>query len=166
MILTNISFGKILIPDLTINALQEGLGHFGVSSSKNKTVHVDTLGVKIDNIQSTLTCFVINSECKKVLQYLSETGRVSFFVGMISHEAYNFKGQFLSSKKLNNEDLKISEKYTNNVIDIITSVGLSKDAAVEKYGKVPDLGITFKVDKVYIQTPGPEAGKEITNSEQ
>ena len=155
-----------MIPDLTINALQEGLGHFGVSSSKNKTVHVDTLGVKIDNIQSTLTCFVINSECKKVLQYLSETGRVSFFVGMISHEAYNFKGQFLSSKKLNNEDLKISENYTNNVIDIITSVGLSKDAAVEKYGKVPDLGITFKVDKVYIQTPGPEAGKEITNSEQ
>ncbi len=155
-----------MIPDLTINALQEGLGHFGVSSSKNKTVHVDTLGVKIDNIQSTLTCFVINSECKKVLQYLSETGRVSFFVGMISHEAYNFKGQFLSSNKLNNEDLKISENYTNNVIDIITSVGLSKDAAVEKYGKVPDLGITFKVDKVYIQTPGPEAGKEITNSEQ
>ena len=155
-----------MIPDLTINALQEGLGHFGVSSSKNKTVHVDTLGVKIDDIQSTLTCFVIYSECKKVLQYLSETGRVSFFVGMISHEAYNFKGQFLSSKKLNNEDLKISENYTNSVIDIITRVGLSKDAAVEKYGKVPDLGITFKVDKVYVQTPGPEAGKEITNSEQ
>ena len=52
----------------------------------------------------------------------------------------------------------------HNVIDIITSVGLSKEAALEKYGKVPDLGITFKVEKVYIQTPGPEAGKEITNS--
>ena len=50
------------------------------------------------------------------------------------------------------------------MIDIITGVGLSKEAALEKYGKVPDLGITFKVDKVYIQTPGPEAGKEITNS--
>ena len=154
-----------MIPDLTINALQEGLGHFGVSSKNNKTVHVDTLGVKIDNIQSTLTCFVINSECKKVLQYLSETGRVSFFVGMISHEAYNFKGQFVSTKKLDNADLKISENYTNNVIDIITSVGLSKEAALHKYGKVPDLGITFKVDKVYIQTPGPDAGKEITNNE-
>ena len=154
-----------MIPDLTINALQEGLGHFGVSSKNNKTVHVDTLGVKIDNIQSTLTCFVMNSECKNVLQYLSESGRVSFFVGMISHEAYNFKGQFVSSKKLNNEDLKISENYRNKVIDVITSVGLSKDAALDKFGKVPDLGITFKVDKVYIQTPGPDAGKEITNSE-
>ena len=124
-----------MIPDLTINALQEGLGHFGVSSKNNKTVHVDTLGVKIDNIQSTITCFVINDECKKVLQYLSESGRVSFFVGMISHEAYNFKGQFVSTEKLDNADLKISENYTNNVIDIITSVGLSKEAALHKYGK-------------------------------
>ena len=155
-----------MIPNVTINALEQGLGHFGVSSKNNKTVHVDTLGVKIDNIKSTLTCFVINSECKKVLEYLNESGRISFFVGMISHEAYNLKGQYVSSEKLNNSDLKISKSYTNNVIDIITSVGLSKEAALEKYGKVPDLGITFKVDKVYIQTPGPEAGKEITNSEK
>jgi len=140
------------------------LGHFGVSSKNNKTVHVDTLGVKIDKIKFTLTCFVINSECNKVLEYLNESGRISFFVGMISHEAYNLKGQYVSSEKLNNSDLKISKNYTNNVIDIITSVGLSKEAALEKYGKVPDLGITFKVDKVYIQTPGPEAGKKITNS--
>ena len=68
-----------MIPDLTINALQEGLGHFGVSSKNNKTVHVDTLGVKIDNKQSMLTCFVMNSECKNVLHYLSESGRVSFY---------------------------------------------------------------------------------------
>ena len=153
-----------MIPNVTINALEQGLGHFGVSSKNNKTVHVDTLGVKIDKIKFTLTCFVINSECNKVLEYLNESGRISFFVGMISHEAYNLKGQYVSSEKLNNSDLKISKNYTNNVIDIITSVGLSKEAALEKYGKVPDLGITFKVDKVYIQTPGPEAGKEITNS--
>ena len=155
-----------MIPNVTINALEQGLGHFGVSSISNKTVHVDTLGVKIDNIKSTLTCFVINSECKKVLEYLNESGRISFFVGMISHEAYNLKGQYVSSKKLDSSDLKISKNYTNKVIDIITSVGLSKEAALEKYGKVPDLGITFKVDKVYIQTPGPEAGKEIINSEK
>ena len=153
-----------MIPNVTINALEQGLGHFGVSSKNNKTVHVDTLGVKIDKIKFTLTCFVINSECNKVLEYLNESGRISFFVGMISHEAYNLKGQYVSSEKLNNSDLKISKNYTNNVIDIITSVGLSKEAALEKYGKVPDLGITFKVDKVYIQTPGPEAGKKITNS--
>ena len=105
-----------MIPNVTINALEQGLGHFGVSSKSNKTVHVDTLGVKIDHIKSMLTCFVINSECKKVLEYLNESGRISFFVGMISHEAYNLKGQYVSSEKLNNSDLKISKNYTNKVM--------------------------------------------------
>ena len=85
---------------------------------------------------------------------------------MITHEAYNFKGEFQEIFNLDSDALDISENYRNNVIDVITSVGLSKDAALDKFGKVPDLGITFKVDKVYIQTPGPDAGKEITNSEK
>ena len=153
-----------MIPELTFNALKVGFGHFGVASIDNKTRHVDTLGVVINN-SNLLTCFFLKSECEEVINFLKSSGRISFFVGMISHEAYNFKGQFVSSEKLDNADLKISEKYTNNIIDIITSVGLSKDAALDKFGKVPDLGITFKVDKVYIQTPGPDAGKEITNSE-
>ena len=38
---------------------------------------------------------------------------------------------------------------------------MPEEAAMEKYGKVPDIGITFKVDKVFVQTPGPDAGKLI-----
>ena len=154
-----------MIPDITLNALKEGFGHFGVASKTNKTRHVDTLGVKINSSEALLTCFVKNSECEEVLQFLNESGRISFFVGMISHEAYNFKGQFVSSEKIDDSDLKISQTYLKNAIEIIASIGLSKEAAIEKYGKSPDIGITFKVDKVYIQTPGPDAGKEITKSD-
>jgi hypothetical protein len=28
-------------------------------------------------------------------------------------------------------------------------------------GTAPDLGITFKVEKIFNQTPGPEAGQEL-----
>ena len=155
-----------MIPELTLNALKQGFGHFGVASKSNKTKHVDTLGVRVNTSESLITCFVINSECKEVLEYLNESGRISFFVGMISHEAYNFKGQFISSETINDSDLKISQVYSKNAIETITSIGLSKEAALEKYGKSPDICITFKVDKVYIQTPGPDAGKEIIQSDR
>ena len=154
-----------MIPNLTLNALQNGFGHFGVASKSNKTRHVDTLGVTVNSSNSLLTCFVIKSDCKEIFNYLKESGRISFFVGMISHEAYNFKGQFVLSEKIDDSDLKISQTYLKNAIEIIASIGLSKEAAIEKYGKSPDIGITFKVDKVYIQTPGPDAGKEITKSD-
>ena len=110
---------------------------------------------------SLLTCYVINSESKEVLEYLRDSGRISFFVGMISHEAYNFKGQFIVADPLTDEDLKISEDYRNKVIETISSIGIPNEVAIEKYGKDPDVGITFKVDHVFVQTPGPDAGKEI-----
>ena len=150
-----------MIPNLTLNALQNGFGHFGVASKSNKTRHVDTLGLTINSSNSSLTCFVIKSECEEILEYLRESGRISFFVGMISHEAYNFKGQFESFNLLNENDLKVSEEYRSNVINTITNIGMPREAATEKYGKVPDIGITFKVDKVFNQTPGPDAGKLI-----
>ena len=150
-----------MIPNLTHNALQNGFGHFGVASKSNKTRHVDTLGVTINSSNSLLTCFVIKSDCKEILDYLKESGRISFFVGMISHEAYNFKGQFEDFNLLSKSDLEISENYRSNVINIITNIGMPREAAMEKYGIVPDIGITFKVDKVFVQTPGPDAGKLI-----
>ena len=69
-----------MIPDLTFSALENGFGHFGVASNSNKTRHVDTLGVNIDSINSTLTCYVRNDETKEVLEFLNESGRISFFV--------------------------------------------------------------------------------------
>ena len=80
---------------------------------------------------------------------------------MISHEAYNFKGQFEDFNLLSQSDLEVSENYRSNVINIITNIGMPREAAMEKYGIVPDIGITFKVDKVFVQTPGPDAGKLI-----
>ena len=97
-----------MIPDLTLSALENGFGHFGVASKNNKTRHVDTLGVNVDIKNSTLTCYARNDETKEVLEFLNESGRISFFVGMISHEAYNFKGQFVEVINLSRDDLEAS----------------------------------------------------------
>ena len=106
-----------MIPDLTLSALENGFGHFGVASNNNKTRHVDTLGVNVDSKNSTLTCYVRNDETKEVLEFLNESGRISFFVGMITHEAYNFKGQFVEVINLSRDDLEASNIYRNKILN-------------------------------------------------
>ena len=108
-----------MIPELTFKALKVGFGHFGVASIDNKTRHVDTLGVRFNNTNSSLTCFVLKSECQEVINFLESAGRISFFVGMISHEAYNFKGQFIELKSLNDDDLEISKDYRKKSKNIL-----------------------------------------------
>ena len=80
---------------------------------------------------------------------------------MITHEAYNFKGEFQEVIDLDSDSLNISENYRKNLIDVLSGLGLDTEAVKNRYDEAPDLGIIFKVKKVFIQTPGPEAGKII-----
>ena len=96
-----------------------------------------------------------------VLENLKEKGRVSFFFGLPSHEAYQFKGQFLETRKVTEEELANTERVLSVTKDMFASIGIPTEAVENMLGTPPDFGIIFKVEKIFIQTPGPEAGQEI-----
>ena len=153
--------GYTMVPSFTLNALSSGLGHFGVAFNQIEIRHIDTYGAIVNNSKTNITCFVRSSESSAVLDILKKTSKVSYYVGMITHEAYNFKGEFQEVIDLDSDSLNISENYRKNLIDVLSGLGLNTEAVKNRYDEAPDLGIIFKVKKVFIQTPGPEAGKII-----
>ena len=155
-------FDDCMIPSLTLNALSSGLGHFGVALDRNHIRHIDTYGAVVDNSKTKITCFVRSSESVDVLNIIKKNPKISYYVGMITHEAYNFKGEFKQVSNLDSDALDTSENYRKNLIDVLSGLGLDPEAVRNRYGESPDVGITFKVNKVFIQTPGPEAGKIIS----
>ena len=150
-----------MIPEQTIEALRMGFGHLGSASSDLKTVHTDTLSTSFEQDKDTITCFLLSSLSEKVLGNFKSTGRVSFFVGLPSHEAYQFKGEFIGTRSLTDDELSHSEIFRNNCIEALSSMGTPAEAAGKIFGTSPDLGVTFKVEHIYKQTPGPEAGQEL-----
>ena len=159
--ITSYILGNSMVPLLTLNALSSGLGHFGVAFNQIEIRHIDTYGAIVNNSKTNITCFVRSSESSAVLDILKKTSKVSYYVGMITHEAYNFKGEFQEVIDLDSDSLNISENYRKNLIDVLSGLGLDTEAVKNRYDEAPDLGIIFKVKKVFIQTPGPEAGKII-----
>ena len=150
-----------MIPGQTIEALRMGFGHLGSASSDLKSVHTDTLSTSFEQDKDTITCFLLSSLSEKVLGNFKSTGRVSFFVGLPSHEAYQFKGEFIGTRSLTDDELSHSEIFRNNCIEALSSMGTPAEAAGKIFGTSPDLGVTFKVEHIYKQTPGPEAGQEL-----
>ena len=61
----------------------------------------------------------------------------------------------------NGELIEMSEKNRTNFIEVMSEMGLPKPAIERLFGVEPDTGITIKVNEVFVQTPGPEAGKRI-----
>ena len=151
-----------MIPDHTLEALTKGIvGHLGSASDDLKTVHIDTLGASLDQANDTVTAFVPSFLAGPVLENLQTMGRVSFFFGLPSHEAYQFKGQFIEPRELTEAELASSEQVRNSLQEMLASMGIPEEALTQAFGSAPDLGITFKVEKIFNQTPGPEAGQEL-----
>ena len=151
-----------MIPERTHEALKNcGIGHIGSANADLKTTHTETLGASLDNENNTVTCFVLSLLAEPILKNLREKGRVSFFFGLPSHEAYQFKGQFLETREITEEELANTEKVLSVTKDMFDSVGIPREAVERMFGTPPNLCITFRVEKVFIQTPGPEAGQEI-----
>ena len=150
-----------MIPDQTLEALANGFGHLGSASADLKTSHTDTLSASVDQENDTVTCFALRFLAGPTLENMKATGRVSYFFGLMSHEAYQFKGQFIETRELTEAELAQSEGFRKAVAENLGSIGITPEAAMKLVGTAPDLGITFKVENIFTQTPGPEAGKEI-----
>ena len=150
-----------MIPEQTLEALTNGFGHMGSASVDLKTAHTDTLSASVDPANDTVTSFVLSFLAGPVLENFKSTGRVSYFVALPSHEAYQFKGQFIETRQLTEDELAHSEQVRNALQEYMVSNGIPAEPAAQMLGTAPDLGITFKVEKIFNQTPGPEAGQEL-----
>jgi len=150
-----------MIPEQTLEALTNGFGHMGSASVDLKTAHTDTLGASVDPANDTVTSFVLSFLAGPVLENFKSTGRVSYFVALPSHEAYQFKGQFIETRQLTEDELAHSEQFRNAAQEYMVGNGIPAEPAAQMLGTAPDLGITFKVEKIFNQTPGPEAGQEL-----
>ncbi len=150
-----------MIPEQTLEALTNGFGHMGSASVDLKTAHTDTLSASVDPANDTVTSFVLSFLAVPVLENFKSTGRVSYFVGLPSHESYQFKGQFIETRQLTEDELAHSEQFRNAAQEYMVGNGIPAEPAAQMLGTAPDLGITFKVEKIFNQTPGPEAGQEL-----
>ncbi len=81
-----------MIPEQTLEALTNGFGHLGSANADLKTTHTDILSESVDQENDTVTCFALSFLSGPTLENMKATGRVSYFFGLMSHEAYQFKG--------------------------------------------------------------------------
>ena len=115
----------LMIPERTHEALiNGGIGHIGSANADLKTTHTETFGASLDNENNCVTCFVLSILAEPILENLKEKGRISFFFGLPSHEAYQFKGQFLETREITEEELANTEKVLSVTKDMFDSIGI------------------------------------------
>ena len=98
-----------MISDQVYDVLTNGVGHIGCTSSLLKPFHADALGICCDQATNTIVCCLNKETNKLFLENLEIGSRVSLFVGVISHEAYNLKGAVINLRDVNNAESKVCD---------------------------------------------------------
>jgi len=86
---------------------------------------------------------------------------------LLTHITYQFKGSFLSIRKVESvEELKWAKENKLLFRDNFLTAGVQHLASlVEKVNTSNLTAITFKIESIFNQTPGPKAGTQISNLE-
>ena len=153
-----------MIPEKLVEFIQGPTFMFvGTRDEKLSTSVKAVFGAIVNQDRETITFFVPEIMSEKMLRNLDDNGRVSLtMTQMPSHETYQFKGGYISSRKSNDKEIAIQDVHCDKMVLLMEMVGFPKEYWTGYIYK-PSVAVTFQVEDIFDQTPSPEAGKKITS---
>ena len=150
-----------MIPEQVMNVLENGFGRLGSANKQLRPSQCFAKGNYVEKESDEITIYVVKSEAERVIQDYQKNGRIAYFVNMISHKAYQFKGSYKGLKKLDEKDLEKAGKWKAGMTEVMMNFGFPEENINKLLGVSPNQGIILDVELIFNQTPGPNASKEI-----
>ena len=155
-----------MIPDRVVEVLHgPAVMYAGTRSERLHTTQTWVTGAVVHPDHETVTFFVPESRSEKIESNLKNNGKVALAFGLLTHEAYQLKGTYISSRPTDAKDWAVQEAYRAKVLSALLQASYPEQIAKPlALGFVyrPGIAITFRAEEIFLQTPGPEAGKKIS----
>jgi len=155
-----------MIPDRVIEAIHGPAVMFvGTRNERLHPAQAFVVGAVVHPDHETITFFIPKSRSKRILSDLNNNGRVALAASLPTHEAYQLKGVYLSSRPTDAKDQAVQEVYRSKMLSALIQVGYPEQVVkplVLGAAYQPGMAITFRAEEIFLQTPGPEAGKKIS----
>ena len=118
---------------------------------------------QVGNNRRTLTAYVGETFTDGLLEALEDNGQLALTVEEFpSHETYQFKGQFLRHRPIADDDLALVDRVRDRFVRRMKSLNTDvPPSALSDYILKPSLAVEFEVHDIFVQTPGPGAGKRV-----
>jgi hypothetical protein len=155
-----------MIPDRIVEVLHgPAVMYAGTRNERLYPAQTYVIGAVVHPDQETITFFVPESRSERILSDLKSNSRVALAVGLLTHEAYQLKGVYISSRPTDAKDRAVQEIYRSKLLSAMIQAGYPEQVMkpfVLGFAYQPGVAITFRAEEIFLQTPGPEAGKKIS----
>jgi hypothetical protein len=135
----------------------------GTRDAELRPAHSYATGAVVHDDRRTVTFFVTERRAKEILRNVEDNGRIALTIAQVTHEAYQVKGSYVSSRPATEEDYAVQEAYRAKLWPSLAQAWPEEIVKPLILGVVyrPSVAITFRVEEVFLQTPGPGAGDKL-----
>ncbi len=157
-----------MIPKKIARFLEGATVAIGGSRDENLVPHAHRIsGWRVGPDEQTMTCLVAEGFTENLLPSLEDNGQFALTVCEVpSHETYQFKGNYVGSRPIDEKDLAVYELYRRRFVERVCELFGFPEDRVRTYLPHPCLAIDFRVREIYLQTPGPGAGSRLVPREE
>lgn len=151
-----------MIPDRVVEVLHGPTWiQIGSRDEALRPAHTMAVGAVVHDDRQTVTVFVPTARSGRVLRDLTGNGRIAVGLALVSHEAYQLKGTYISSRPTDDADRAGQEARRAALLASALEAGYPEAIArplALGLAITPGVAITFRAEQVFLQTPGPGAG--------
>jgi hypothetical protein len=157
-----------MIPGAIVDFLGRATVATGGTRDSTLVPHVHRVsGWTLEPDRQTITCLIGSKSANNLIPSLEDNGQFALTVcEMPSHETYQFKGSYVGSRPVGEADTATFRQCREQFVERISVVLGYPAEKVRQYIAEPSVAIRFKVKEIFIQTPGPEAGKRLMPVEE
>ncbi len=119
-------------------------------------------GAVADAGKDTITFFLPNVEGESILNNLSHNERVALTITdtPTHHHSIQFKGKRIETRPSTEKEMVYQDNYKVRFIEHFRKMGVP-DEFFGGFVYYPSTAVTFRVEEVFNQTPGPGAGGKL-----
>jgi hypothetical protein len=151
-----------MIPDRVVEVLHGPTWiQIGSRDEALRPAHTMAVGAVVHDDRQTVTVFVPTARSGRVLRDLTGNGRIAVGLALASHESYQLKGTYISSRPTDDTDRARQEARRAALLESALEAGYPETIArplALGLAITPGVAITFRAEQVFLQTPGPGAG--------
>jgi hypothetical protein len=157
-----------MIPGVIVDFLGRATVAMGGTRDNALVPHVHRVsGWTIEPDRQTITCLIGSQSTNNLIPSLEDNGHFALTVCEIpSHETYQFKGSFVGSRPVGETDIATFRQCRERFVERISAILGYPAEKVRRYLAEPSIAVRFKVKEIFVQTPGPAAGKRLIPREE
>jgi hypothetical protein len=119
------------------------------------------VGASIDGETGRMRLVLSSWQWPRTVENLRKSGRAAVtFARPSDYVSYQVKGS-ATVQPPDPKDVAQSERYVAAILEVLTALGLDRRLALPWLGNRDLVVIAIDVEAVYVQTPGPKAGRQL-----